>query len=94
VVVRCTAFLRFHGAEVLHVPPDTAPSVLPEPVQQCWEVDSVAGGPPVVIPVWVHRRAVTVYPVVGIQGEGQERGGPVPPPEHLSHGAPVDRSTR
>jgi hypothetical protein len=41
--------LGFDGAEVLHLPADTAAGVLPESVHQSGEVDGVAGGPPVVV---------------------------------------------
>src|SRR4051812_426514 len=90
--MRGAAFLRLDGAEVLHLPPDTASGVLPEPIDQRREVDRVSGGPPVVIPVRVHRCAVTVDPAVAIEGEGQERGRPVPPGEHLAYSAALDRS--
>jgi hypothetical protein len=32
VEVRRSPFLRFDGAEVLHIPPDTAPGILSEPI--------------------------------------------------------------
>ena len=92
--VRGTAFLGLDGAEVLHVPPDTAAGVLPEPVQQRREMDRVSRGPPVVIPLWVYRGPVAVHPPVGIQGEGQERGGPVASGEDPPDRAFVDRSAR
>ena len=92
VEVRGAAFLGFDGAEVLHIPPDTAAGVLPEPIQQRREVDRVAGGPPVVIPVRVDRRPVGVDPAVGVEGEGEEGGGPVASGEHPPYRALVDRS--
>ena len=38
--MRSAAFLRLYGAEVLHLPPDTAPSVLPKPIYQRREVNA------------------------------------------------------
>jgi hypothetical protein len=64
--------LGFDGAEVLHVPPDTAAGVLPEPIHQRGEVDGVGSSAPVVIPVRVYRRPVTVDAAIGIQGQSQE----------------------
>jgi hypothetical protein len=75
--VRCPAFLGFDGAEVLHIPADTAAGVLPEPVHQGREVDRIPSRPPIVIVRRVDRRAVGIDAAVGIQGEGQEGGGPV-----------------
>jgi hypothetical protein len=92
VEVGGAALLGFDGAEVLHLPPDAAPSVLPEPVHQRREVDGVAGGPPVVIGVGVYRRPVTINLPVGVQGEGEEGGGPVVPSEHPPEGAVLDGS--
>jgi hypothetical protein len=90
--VRGTAFLGLDGAEVLHVPPDAAAGVLPEPVQQRREMDRVSRGPPIVIPVRIHRGPVAVHPPVGIQGKGQERRGPVASGEDPPHRPFVDRS--
>src|SRR5437764_15288324 len=81
--MRCPAFLRFDGAEVLHVPPDAATGVLPESIDQRGEVDRVPRGTPVVIVIRVHRRPVIVYAPVGIERERQERGRPVAPGDHL-----------
>ena len=75
VEVRRTPFLRFDGAEVLHLPPHTAPGVLPEPIHQRREVDRVAGRPPVVIPLRVDRRSLVVDAAVGVEGEGEEGRG-------------------
>jgi hypothetical protein len=94
VEVRGTAFLRFNSAEVLHLPPDTTPGVLPEPVHQRREVDGVAGGPPVVIPLRIASGPVGVDSAVGVQGEGEEGRGPVPASEHPSHCAVLDGSAR
>jgi hypothetical protein len=52
--------LRFDGAEVLDVPPDTAAGVLPESIDQGGEVDGVPRGSPVVIVLGVYRRPVMV----------------------------------
>ena len=92
VEVRGAAFLGFDGAEVLHLPPDTAPGVLPEPVHQRREVDRVPGGPPVVIPLRVDRRAVGIDPAVGVEGEGEEGRGPVAAGEDPPYGAVLDGS--
>jgi hypothetical protein len=94
VEVGGAAFLGFDGAEVLHVPADTAPGVLPEPIQQRREVDRIAGGPPVVIAIWVYRRPATINPPVGIQGEGEEGGGAVTPGEYPPDGAALHGSAR
>ena len=92
VEVRGAAFLGFDGAEVLHVPADAAAGVLPEPVHQRGEVDRVSGGPPVVIALRVHRRALAVHPAVGVQGQGEKGRGPVAPGEHPPYRAFVDGS--
>jgi hypothetical protein len=55
-------------------------------------VNGVTGGSPVVVAVRVDCGPVGVYSAVGIQGEGEEGGGPVPSGEHLSDGAFVDGS--
>jgi len=86
--------LRFDGAEVLHVPPDAAPGVLPEPVQQRREVDRVPRRPAVVVAPRVERRAVAVDPAVGVQGEGQERRRAVAAAEHLTDRASLDWPAR
>jgi hypothetical protein len=92
VEVRGTSLLGLDGAEVLHLPPDTAAGVLPEPIQQRREMDRVPRGPPIVIPVRVHRRAPVIDPAVGVQGEGQERRGSVAPGEDPSERAFFDWS--
>src|SRR5262245_45370434 len=89
-----TAFLWFDGAEVLHIPPDATPRVLPEPIQQRREMDRVPCGASVVVVIRVHRRSVAVYSPVRIQGEGQERRRPVPTGEHPPHCPLLHRSTR
>ncbi len=61
VEVRCPATLWFDGSEVLHVPPNTAASVLPEPVDDLREVDRVPSRPPVVVAVRVPCGPVLVY---------------------------------
>jgi hypothetical protein len=86
------AFLGFDGAEVLHVPADAAAGVLPKPIQQRGEVDRVSGGPPVVIPLRVHRGPLGVDAAVRIQGQGQKRRRPVAPGEHPTEGAVLDGS--
>ena len=92
VEVRGAAFLGFDGAEVLHLPPDTTPGVLPEPIHQRREVDCVSGGPPVVIPLRVDRGPMGIDSAVGVQGEGEEGRGPVAAGEHPSHRAFLDGS--
>ena len=84
--------MRFDGAEVLHIPADTAAGVLPKSIHQGREVNGIAGGPPIVIAIRVHRGPVAIDAAIGIQGESEERRGPVPPGEHPSQGAFVDES--
>ena len=90
--VRGAAFLGFDGAEVLHVPADAAPGVLPESIQQRGEVDRVAGGPPIVVVIGVGCGPLGVDAAVGIQGQGQKGGGPVAPGEDPTEGAVLDGS--
>src|SRR5947209_12299125 len=92
--MRCPAFLRFDGAEVLHVPSDAAAGVLPESIDQGGEVDRVSRGPSVVIVLGVYRRPVIVYAPVGIERERHECGRPVASSEHLPDRPLVDRSAR
>ena len=92
VEVRGAAFLGFDGAEVLHVPPDAAPGVLPEPIQQRGEVDCVAGGPPIVVVIGVGCGPLGVDAAVGVQGQGQERRRPVASGEDPTEGAVLDGS--
>ncbi|OLM08275.1 hypothetical protein Ae505Ps2_6254 [Pseudonocardia sp. Ae505_Ps2] len=92
VEVGCSAFLGFDGAEVLHVPTHTAPRVLPEPVEQFREVDRIPRRPAVVVGVGVEGGAVAVDAAVGVEGEGEERGGPVLPAEDPAHGAVLHRA--
>jgi len=66
------AFLGFDGAEVLHIPADAAAGVLPESIDQRWEMDRVPRCALVVIPVGINRRSLVVYASVGIEGEGEE----------------------
>jgi hypothetical protein len=92
VEVRGTSLLWLDGPEILHVPADTAPGVLPEPIHQRGEVDGITCGPPVVVAVRIHRRAVGINPTVAVEGEGEECRGPVATGEHPPHRALVDRS--
>jgi hypothetical protein len=85
--MRGAALLGFDGAEVLHIPPNTAPGVLPEPIQQRREMNRIPSGPPIVIPIRVHRHPVTINPAIAVQGESEERGGPVTPVKHPPHRA-------
>ena len=55
VEVRGTSFLGFDGAEVLHVPADTAAGVLPKPIHQRRKVDGIPRGAPIVIAIRVDR---------------------------------------
>jgi hypothetical protein len=41
--------------------------------------------PPVVIAIWVHRYSLVVDAPVGVEGEGEERGGPIAPGEYPPH---------
>jgi len=68
VKMRGAAFLRFDRAEVLHIPADAAAGILPEPIQQRREVDSVTRRPPVVVVGGIERGPVTIDPAVGIEG--------------------------
>src|SRR5436305_14080261 len=72
------SFLGFDGAEVLHVPPDTAAGVLPKPVHQGREVNGIASGPPIVIAIRGDRGPGAIGAPIGIQrgGAGGRRGRP------------------
>ncbi len=69
VEMRGAAFLGFDGAEVLHLPPDTAPGVLPEPIHQRRKMNRIPRSPPIVIPIRIDRRPLGIDPAVGIEGE-------------------------
>ena len=92
VEVGCAAALRFDRAEVLHLPAHTPAGVLPEPIHDLREVDGVAGGAPVVVAVRVDRGPVGVHPPVAVEGQGEERGGPVAARVGAAEGAVLDRA--
>jgi hypothetical protein len=83
------SLVGFDGAEVLHVPADAAAGVLPEPIHRRGEVARVSGGAPVVIGLWVDRRSLSVDSAVAVEGEGEERGGPVPKSPSTGGQAPI-----
>jgi hypothetical protein len=72
VQVRGQAALGLDGGEVLDVIARTAAQVLPEPVGQLGEVQSVERRPPVVVAVTVDGHALGVDPPIRGQGQGEE----------------------
>ena len=78
VQMRCSAFLRFHGREVLHLPAQDATQVLHQAVHQRGEVDRISRGTPVVVGSRVHGCAVTDR-AVAVAGERQKHRRPVLP---------------
>jgi hypothetical protein len=90
--MRGAAFLGFDGAEVLDVPAHAAAGVLPEAIEQCWEVDGVSGCSPVVVVVWIEWCSIGVDASIGLEGEGEEGRRLVATGEHSSHRSFLDGS--
>jgi hypothetical protein len=94
VEVRGTSFLGFDGAEVLHVPADTAAGVLPKPIHQRRKVDGIPRGAPIVIAIRVDRGPVGVHLAVRVQRQGHKRRRAIAAGENLPQGAAFDGAPR
>jgi hypothetical protein len=77
VQVRGQAPLGLDGGEVLHVVARTPAQVLPEPVHQLGEVQSVERRAPIVVALGVEWHALGVDPPVRRQGQREEHRRPV-----------------
>jgi len=92
--VRGEPALGFDRGEVLDVPADEAAQVLHEPVDQPGEVDRVAGGAAVVVPVRVDRRPIRADRPVRAEGRRDEEGRAEPLGVDPAHGPGVDSAAR
>src|SRR5579863_6523925 len=66
--------LRFDSGEILDLPADEPAEILHEPVEQRSEMQRIAGGLAVVVPIRVGRCAIAVHPAVAGTGQGHEQG--------------------